>query len=165
MSCSTDSKEELRTEDFDYSPTRCLSLNTTGSAGKAEVTTLVRRAAISARRSAGWKTGLPGSFAADLTAGITGRDCAKDPGCTPSRKEPPMDRAIALLLIVALTTCAKVDTRRLGSTRHPYTIAHELRFATGEDIAGLNTHLYNADTTVRVPVGIDRRVAYEDRCA
>jgi peptide/nickel transport system substrate-binding protein len=52
-----------------------------------------------------------------------------------------------LILPVALAACTKVGTTGVGS-RHSYTIPHVLRYATGEDVAGLNTHLYNSAITV-----------------
>jgi peptide/nickel transport system substrate-binding protein len=54
-------------------------------------------------------------------------------------------RTIAsILLIFALAACTKVGTtgsEGAGGGQHPYTIAHELRYATAEDIVGLNPHL------------------------
>jgi peptide/nickel transport system substrate-binding protein len=58
------------------------------------------------------------------------------------------NRLLGLVQIVVMTACTKIGMSGDGGVRHPYTIPHELRFATGEDIDGLNTHLYNADTTV-----------------
>ena len=54
---------------------------------------------------------------------------------------------LALILLVAPAGCTKVGTTGVGS-RHSYTIPHVLRYATGEDVAGLNTHLYNSAITV-----------------
>lgn len=58
-----------------------------------------------------------------------------------------MNKWVALIPLVALAACTKVGTTGVGA-RHSYTVAHVLRYATGEDIAGLNTHLYNSAITV-----------------
>ncbi len=52
-----------------------------------------------------------------------------------------MKRFLTLLSIVALAACTKVETTDAGATRHPYTIPHELRYATAEDVTGLNPDL------------------------
>jgi peptide/nickel transport system substrate-binding protein len=58
-----------------------------------------------------------------------------------------MNKWVALVPLVAFAACTKVGTTGEGA-RHPYTVPHVLRYATGEDIAGLNTHLYNSALTV-----------------
>jgi len=48
----------------------------------------------------------------------------------------------AAVAATALTGCTKVGTQSAGvGGRHAYTIPHTLRYATAEDIAGLNPHL------------------------
>jgi len=51
-----------------------------------------------------------------------------------------MKRYASILLIVVLAACTKVTTTGAGAG-HSYTIPHELRYATAEDITGLNPHL------------------------
>ena len=58
-----------------------------------------------------------------------------------------MNKWVALIPLVALAACTKAGMTGVGG-RHSYTIPHVLRYATGEDIAGLNTHLYNSTITV-----------------
>ena len=50
---------------------------------------------------------------------------------------------MTVVACVALAGCTKVGTQTAGpeAGRHPYTHAHELRYATAEDITGLNPHL------------------------
>jgi peptide/nickel transport system substrate-binding protein len=53
-----------------------------------------------------------------------------------------MRTILATLLAFSLAACTKVGTTGEGGAgAHSYTIAHELRYATAEDIAGLNPHL------------------------
>src|SRR5437660_392182 len=55
--------------------------------------------------------------------------------------------ALAALLLTSCTKVAQVAPSGSGSPgggaggRHPYTIPHVLRYATAEDIVGLNPHL------------------------
>ena len=57
-------------------------------------------------------------------------------------------RRLAALLAFALlgTACTKIETAAIGA-RHPYTIAHTLRFAAAENLVGLNP-LLNTQATV-----------------
>ena len=61
-----------------------------------------------------------------------------------------MKRPLALVLAALLLAgCTKAGTPSssapaaggAGGARHPYTVPHVLRYATAEDIAGLNPHL------------------------
>ncbi len=81
--------------------------------------------------------------------------------------------ALALAALLLATGCTKVASTAGGGGeatpaaqggRHPYTIPHVLRYATAEDIVGLNPHLvqqtvlgYMASLTMAWLVKYDRR--------
>jgi len=72
------------------------------------------------------------------------------------------------LATALVAACSKVDTAATssaaaGATRHPYTIAHVLRYATAEDISNLNPHLatqltltYMSSLTMAWLIKVDR---------
>ena len=56
-----------------------------------------------------------------------------------------MKRPLIAVLAVLIVTAA-APAARSQAARHPYTIPHVLRYATGDDIAGLNPHLVSTLT-------------------
>jgi len=60
-------------------------------------------------------------------------------------------KSVALLAVAAaLGGCTRIGSSGPGDTRHPYTVAHEVRYAGAEDISGLNplTHGSGVEMTL-----------------
>src|SRR5580704_9391919 len=110
----------------------CPRSSCTSGANRSRSTAISRA---SRRHPSSRNSGIPGSIRYD-----TARACPERAASERGR----MRTIASILLIFALAACTKVGTtgsEGAGGGQHPYTIAHELRYATAEDIVGLNPHL------------------------